>query len=156
MLLTGILAVTLASAQRGGGGGRGGGRGGGGGEFGGGSFAPPARLDVISEALKLSKDQKKEFKSSMDDAQKEAAPVRDQILKARLAIGEAVQGAKSEDEIKKLTAGFASLEAQMAEIELKTFAKFFKTLDKEQAAHGSEVFPMMKGIFKGKNWNNPE
>ena len=52
MLLTGILAVTLASAQRGGGGGRGGGRGGGGGEFGGGSFAPPARLDVISEGPK--------------------------------------------------------------------------------------------------------
>ena len=92
----------------------------------------------------------------MDSAQKEAAPLRDQILKARLAIGEAVQGAKSEDEIKKLTTSFASLEAQMAELELKTFAKFFKSLDKEQAARGPEIFPMMKGIFKGKNWNNPE
>jgi Spy/CpxP family protein refolding chaperone len=153
ILLIGLLAVTLATAQRGGGRG-GGGRGGG--DFGGGSFAPPSRLDMITDMLKLSKDQKKDLKTAMDDAQKAAAPVRDQILKSRLAIGDAVQGGKTEDEIKQLSAAFASLEAQMADIELKTFTKIYQSLDKEQAAHAPRLFPMMKGIFKGKNWNNPE
>ena len=35
----------------------------------------------MAEALKLSKDQKKDVKDAMDDAQKEAAPIHEQIAR---------------------------------------------------------------------------
>lgn len=170
LLLTGILATTLVLAQgRGGGGGMGGGgdegvgmgSGMGGGNRGGdmGNIQMPrvvSRMDQISEALKLNKDQKKEVKSIMDEGQKEATPVRDQLMKSQLAIGEAIQGGKSQDDLKPLIASEAALRAQMVGIELSAFAKVYKLLDKEQQPQTRVVFPMMKGIFKGKNWNNPE
>src|ERR1035437_2394846 len=95
ILLAGLLASTLVFAQRGGGGG---GRGGGGGipsiGFGGGT-----RLDRMTEALKLSKDQKKDVKAAMDDAQKEATPIHDQMTKSRLANAESIASGKSQEEI---------------------------------------------------------
>src|SRR2546423_86836 len=110
LLLAGIFATTLVLAQgRGGGGGGGGmggdegggggggmgGRGGGGGE-GSGIQMPRVvlRMDIISESLKLNKEQKKEVKSILDEAQKEANPIREQMVKSRLAIGEAIQSSK--------------------------------------------------------------
>jgi hypothetical protein len=154
LLLSGILAVTIASAQRGGGGGRGGRSGGM--EGGGFQRGPASRFDTISEMLKLNKDQKKTLKTTFDDSQKEAAPIRDQIAKARLAIGEAVQTGKSEDEIKKLNSSLGALEAQMAEIELKAFSEVYKSLDKDQLEAIRGLFPMMKGMFAGKNWTSAE
>jgi hypothetical protein len=171
LLLTAIFATTLVLAQgRGGGGGGGGmggdeggsggiggGRGGAGGE-GGGIQMPRVvtRIDQIVEILKLNKEQKKEVKSILDEGQKEAAPIRDQLLKSQLAIGEAIQGGKSQDDLKPLMNSEAALEAQMAGMELSAFAKIYKLLDKEQMPQTRGVFPMMKGIFSGKNWNNPE
>jgi hypothetical protein len=114
------------------------------------------RMDQISEALKLNKDQKKEVKSIMDEGQKEAAPVRDQLMKSQLAIGDAIQGGKSQDDLKPLVNSEAALQAQMVGIELGAFAKIYKLLDKEQQPQTRAVFPMMKGIFTGKNWANPE
>src|SRR4051812_4593428 len=124
LLLTGILACTLASAQGrgGGGGGMGDGgmsEGGGGGGRGGGMDIPsmgaarPTRLDRMSLALKLNKDQKKSLKTILDDGQKEANPVRDQIAKSRQSIGDAIQGSKSPDEINQLVGSEAVLETQM-------------------------------------------
>src|ERR1035438_3112256 len=89
ILLAGLLASTLAFAQRGGGGG--GGRGG--------SNMPGmgytgTRLDRMSDALKFSKDQKRDVKAAMDDAQKEASPIHDQMLKGPLAIAEAAAAGK--------------------------------------------------------------
>jgi Spy/CpxP family protein refolding chaperone len=167
LLLTGILATTLALAQRGGGGGGGGGDmgdmgGGGGGGRGGGMDLPsvgpsrPSRLDQLTQSLKLTKDQKKEVKSLMDEAQKEAAPVREQLMKSRLAIGEAIQGPSGEEDIKRLVSKEAAIQSQMAGIELNAFAKIYKGLDKEQQANTRSVFQMMKGIFNGKNWNTEE
>ena len=150
IVLTAILAVTLAPAQ-----GRKGGRGGGGGGGEDGGFGLPrgtSKFDMVSEMLKLNKDQKKDFKTAMDDGQKEAAPVRDQLAKARLALGDAVAASKA-DEVEKQTASVAALEAQMAEVEMKTFAKVYKSLDKEQIQGSGRLFQMMKGIFAEKNWN---
>jgi len=140
------------------------GRGGGGGDEGMrggdmGSMQMPhtvSRMDQISEALKLNKEQKKEVKTILDDAQKEANPVRDQLLKSELAIGDAIQGGRSGDDLKPLIAGEAALQAQMAGIELSAFAKIYKLLEKEQTAQTRTVFGMMKGMFSGKNWNTPE
>src|SRR5450756_2244695 len=120
ILLAGLLASTLVFAQRGGGGG--GGRGGGGNVpnmgFGGGT-----RLDRMSETLKLSKDQKKDVKAAMDDAQKEATPIHDQITKSRMAIAEAIAAGKSQEEIDKAVHSEAELDTQMTSLELHTFAK---------------------------------
>jgi hypothetical protein len=168
ILFTGILAAALAFAQRGGGGGGSdmgegmGGMGGGGGSRGGGVPLPsaggsrPSRLDQFTTVLKLNKDQKKETRSILDEAQKQATPLRDQIVKGRTAIGDAIQAGKSQDEIDQLAKSEAALDAQLAGIELGAFSKIFKLLDKDQQPNTRTVFIMMRGIFNGKNWNTEE
>ena len=152
ILLAGLLASTLVFAQRGGGGG---GRGGGGDiaprmAFGGGT-----RLDRLTEALKLSKDQKKDVKAAMDEAQKEATPIQDQMNKSRLAIAEAIAAGKSKEEVDKAVLGEAELETQMTSLELHAFAKVVSSLEVDQKQRGvPAVFAMVKGAFLGKNWNS--
>ena len=153
ILLAGLLASTLVFAQRGGGGG-GGSRGGGGGipsmGFGGGT-----RLDRLTETLKLSKDQKKDVKAAMDEAQKEATPIQDQMNKSRLAIAEAIAAGKSKEEVDKAVLGEAELETQMTSLELHAFAKVVSSLEVDQKQRGIPiVFAMVKGAFLGKNWNS--
>src|ERR1035437_817369 len=150
ILLAGLLASTLVFAQRGGGG-----RGGGGDiaprmAFGGGT-----RLDRLTEALKLSKDQKKDVKAAMDEAQKEATPIQDQMNKSRLAIAEAIAAGKSKEEVDKAVLGEAELETQMTSLELHAFAKVVSSLEVDQKQRGIPiVFAMVKGAFLGKNWNS--
>src|SRR5690349_20402124 len=112
LLIVGILAVGVASAQRGGGGGRGG-RGGGGGE--GMPMMPAAKnhLELMTDELKVSKEQKKDVKTLMDEAQKEAAPVKDQLAKSRAQLAEAIESGKP-DGIDKAIQSHSLLEAQMA------------------------------------------
>jgi len=147
LLLTGILATTLASAQRGGGGR----------DASGGSVMPmgntPDKLAILTDNLKLSKDQRKLVKTVLDEGQKEAAPLRDEAAKGRQAIGQAISASKSQDEIDKLVKSDADIESQMAGIEMKAFAKIYQGLDKEQQSRAQVLFQMMNGIFKGKNWN---
>ena len=153
ILLAGLLASTLVFAQRGGGGG-GGGRGGGGGMSGMG-FGGGTRLDRLSEALKLSKDQKKDVKAALDDAQKESTPIHDQMNKSRLAIAEAIAAGKSKEEVDKAVLGEAELETQMTSLELHAFAKVVSSLEVDQKQRGIPiVFAMVKGAFLGKNWNS--
>jgi hypothetical protein len=153
IILLGILGTTLVFAQRGG-------------DSYGGSrtseqnptipFGGGTRFDRISEALKLNKEQKKEVKATLDDAQKLATPIHDRMMKGRQAIAEAVAGAKSQDEINQLVNANAALEAQIARIELNAFAAIYKGLDSGQQTRMPPVFVMMKGLFNGKNWNSPE
>ena len=159
LLLTGLLATTLVFAQRGGGGGMGGdsmgggggGMSGGGGGMGGG-MTHQTRMDRISDMLKLNKDQKKLLKTTMDEGQKEAAPVRDQLAKTRKAIAEAV-AAGNPDQVTAAVNACAAAEAQMTVIELKAFARIYPALEKEQQQGGAQLYAMMVGIFKDKNWN---
>jgi hypothetical protein len=145
ILFTGLLAATLMFAQ---------------GKKGGGSRSPDVpnigpstnRLDRISEMLKLTKDQKKDLKATFDDAQKEATPVHEQITKARLDIGEAVAGGKSQDDIANACKAEGQLEAQMTAIELRAFAKVALGLDEEQKQHAAQLYQAMHGMFNGKNW----
>lgn len=151
LFMAGLLAATLVYAQRGGGGGgrsRGGDMG---------ADMPMVRsqnrLDQIETMLKLNKDQKKQVRTIMDDAQKEAAPVRDEIAKSEVDLGEAIAEGKSQDDIDKASNAFGALHAQMAGIEMKAFAKIYQALDKDQQPGAGPVFFMMQGIFNGKNWN---
>ena len=162
IFLAGILAVALASAQPGGMGGGGGmGHGGMGGDEGGGSgmehggmmAGARSRMDIWSETLRLNKDQRKTLKSAMDDGQKEAAPVKEQILKARTALAETTAAGKGREEMEKAAAAVAAAELRMQQIELAAFVKVYQSLDKEQLPKVRTVFAMMSGIFTGKNWN---
>lgn len=151
LLMAGALAATLVYAQRGGGGGgrsRGGDMG---------AEMPMGRsqnrLDQMDAILKLNKEQKKQVRTIMDDAQKEAAPLRDQIAKSEADLGEAIAEGKSPEEIDKAANAFGSLRAQMTGIEMKAFAKIYQALDKDQQPGAGPVFYMMQGIFNGKNWS---
>ncbi len=116
-----------------------------------------SRLDMISGMLNLTKDQKKDFKTAMDEAQKEAMPVREQIVKSRGAIAEAVGAGKGQDDISRLVNAEAALETQMATIELKAFAKLYKGLDTSQQPRANRVIYIMRGVFStGKNWNSTD
>jgi hypothetical protein len=147
LLLTMILATAPAFAQRGGG-----------------SRSGPessisgvplgtTRLDSITEVLHLNKDQKKFVKTTLDDAQKVATPVCEQIVKSHEAIGKAVQAGRGQDEIKGLIGVNSALAAQLARIELEAFAKIFVKLDETQQNNARLLFQMMKGLFNEKNWN---
>jgi uncharacterized membrane protein len=150
ILLAGLLASTLVFAQRGGGG-----RGGGGDIAPRMAFDGGTRLDRLTEALKLSKDQKKDVKAAMDEAQKEATPIQDQMNKSRLAIAEAIAAGKSKEEVDKAVLGEAELETQMTSLELHAFAKVVSSLEVDQKQRGIPiVFAMVKGAFLGKNWNS--
>ena len=147
LLLAGILAATLASAQRGGGGR-------------GASTSPLSpmggqanKLAMLTDTLKLNKDQKKLVKTVLDDGQQEAAPLRDEAIKSRQAIGEAVSAGKSQAEIDQLVKSQAAIDSQMAGIEMRAFVKIYQGLDKDQQSKAQVLFQMMNGIFKNKNWN---
>jgi hypothetical protein len=151
LVLTGLLAATFLFAQRS--------------KGGGGSKGPDmpmgsmvvSRLDRITTMLTLNKDQKKDLKATFDDAQKEALPLHDQLAKARLAVGEAVTSGKSADDIAKAGTVTGLLEAQMVEIELKAFMKVMNGLEDDQKQRaGQMLFPMMRGMFAGKNWNESQ
>lgn len=148
ILLAGLLAATLVFAQgKKGGGSRGP-------DLPAGSFGAVNKLDRISEMLKLTKDQKKDLKTTFDDAQKEATPVHDQISKARLSIAEAVTAGKNQDDIAKACAAEAQLEAEMTGIELRAFSRFALTLQDDQKPRAAALFQMMRGMFSNKNWND--
>jgi uncharacterized membrane protein len=145
ILLAGLVASTLAFAQRGGGGRGGSNMSGGVGE---------TRMDRLTSALKLSKDQRKEIKAAMDDAQKQATPIYQQLPKSHLAIAQAIADGKSQEEIDKAVHHQAELETQIASIELHAFAKAVVWLGPDQKQLGIPlVFSMVRGVFNGKNWN---
>jgi len=153
ILPTFFLAAGLVMAQRGGGGKKGGG----GGDM---PMAPAARpepLDQLAQILKLNKDQKKDIKGIMDEAQKEATPLRDEMAKGREQVAEAIEAGKSQDEIDKAVKAFSVQEAQMARIEANAFNKILAGLDSDQKANSQALvgtFMFMNGIFRRKNWNS--
>jgi hypothetical protein len=84
-------------------------------------------------------------------------PVRDQLLKGRQSIAQAVAAGKSQDEINAAIKEYAAAQVQMTQIEMRAFAKIFPALDKEQQAKAADprgLFGMLNGIFKGKNWDS--
>jgi heavy-metal resistance protein len=114
------------------------------------------RLDMLGQFLNLSKDQKKDVKTIMDDGQKEASPLHDQLSKARAQVAAAIQAGKSQDEINQAIKGYAEIQTQMTAIEMKAFAGIYKDLDSSQQQQASRLFALMSGVFKGKNWMEVE
>ena len=146
-----VAAVATAGfAQRGG-------RGGGGGETGGGQMTLElSRLELLTRTFKLTKDQKDKVKALFDDAQKNAAPVRDGLTETRNAIASAIQSGKSQHDIDEAVKGYAAQATAMTELEMRTLARVLQTLDKDQAANAAGVqtaFFMVRGMFLAKKWD---
>ena len=159
-LLVGLLAAGFAFAQdEGGGGGGGGGRGGGGGGAGGGGGGMarqmPTKLDQMTTACTLTKDQKKQFKTVLDAASKDADPLRKRIDDGLKQIQAAVLANKSAEEVKKLVDSYQMERTQMTAIEYKAFAELYKLLDPDQQKKGAQrVLGLMSGIFMVKIWDS--
>lgn len=152
LLIIGLLCASLGMAQRGGGGGRGGSEGGGDMP----AMGAQNKLDAIALNLGLNKDQKKAVKAILDEGAREAAPLRDQIAKSHIAVGDAVVAKKSDDEIKLAAKASGDVTAQLSQLEMKTFAKIFATLDDTEKANRqgiTRVLTVMNGIYRNKNWN---
>jgi hypothetical protein len=151
--MAGMLCASLATAQ---GYGRGGGRGGGG-DMDPRAGGPPStnRFDNIANSLNLNKDQRKTVRAILDEGAKEATPVREQMSKSRIAVGEAIAAKKSEDELKQVAKTASDLNAQLSQIEIQTFAKMYGALDdiqkKDMRALGHALF-LMNGMYHIKNW----
>ncbi|HUI57685.1 MAG TPA: hypothetical protein VLY04_22060 [Bryobacteraceae bacterium] len=154
LLVVGLALASLGFAQRGGGGGRGGGDM----DTGGAPMmtAAPTRWDTISNSLNLTRDQKKTVRTMLDEGNKEAAPLRDELAKTRAALAEALQAKTSDNDTKPAVDAYAAAAAQMSHLEMKTFAKIITSLDENQKANRAGlaiVFNLMNGIFRNKNWN---
>jgi hypothetical protein len=134
------------------------GRGGsGGGDTPSGSFER-GRLGIIEDAFGLKKDQIKQVKTILDDASKSAAPVREQLAKARAAIADAIHARKPQPEIDAAVNAYAAQASAMTAIEMKAMANVIQSLDKDQRANTAAVstlFFLMRAAFLDSKWDNP-
>ena len=153
LLLTAMMATTLAFAQGGGGmgddmGGTGG-RGGGMGDDTGGMprMQRQAPFDIFAEHLKLNKDQKTEALTVLGDALKESGPLRQQLMQAKLDIAKAMLGGASADDLKKTMDTYTSVATQLTGLETKAFAKVCATLKPNQQGKAASAFELMAGMF---------
>ena len=113
----------------------------------------PTRLERFSEMLRLNKDQQKGAKEIFDAAQKEAAPVRDQIQKSRGNLATAYLIKQSQPDIDQLVTAYGALTAQMTAIEMRAFAKLCDSLSPDQQKRVGPAFQLMAGMFNGRDWN---
>jgi hypothetical protein len=155
LLMAGMLCASLAMAQ-----GYGGGRGrAGAGDMDPRAAGPPSsnRFENIATSLNLNKDQRKTVRTILEDGAKAAAPIREQMSKSRIAVGEAITANKSEDELKQVAKTASDLNAQLSQLEIKTFAKTYAALDdiqkKDMRGLGRALF-LMNGMYHIKNWTD--
>ena len=120
--------------------------------------ASRSRLDTLDVNFKLTKDQKKTIKGILDDAQKNAAPIREGLTKSHAAIAAAVQGNKGQAEIDAAVKSYAEQATAMATLEMKALADVMKVLDAEQRANNAAVssaFFLLRGAFlDNKRWDD--
>jgi hypothetical protein len=140
--------IPVAFAQRGGGGR--------GGQDTGPAFGAPSgdtKLDRIGDLLHLSREQKKNVEQIFDAAQKEAAPLREQIATSRENIATAMIDQKSQQEIDPLLASHGTLLAQMTGVELRALAQVVGILKEDQRKRIAPLLNFMNGMFTNRNWN---
>ena len=113
------------------------------------------RLQVLTDAFSLDKDQKNEVKIVMDGAYKAAAPLRADLKKTRLALAQTVIDSKPEADVTAATKAYGTAAAAMTALEMKTLAQILAMLKPEQRDAGlQEVFYMMRSSLSGeKKWD---
>lgn len=161
VLLTAVLAVGLASAQRGGGGGGGGmggdeggmGGGGGAGGMGGGGGMPggmprkQTKAEIFLDKLKLNKEQKDDAITILSAANEKAGPIRDQLTKGRAMMANMITSKAPEADLKKLMGDYTTVAAMMTNIEAEAFGKIYALLKPNQQSKAPQAFELMAGMF---------
>jgi hypothetical protein len=142
-----IISSGALMAQRGG---RGGAPGMPGGVF------PFSRLESLQQNFKLEGDKKKALKDVLDEASRNAAPVREALLTTHAALGAAVQAGASQDAIDAAARAYGEQAAAMARIEMDAIAKVIEIADPDlqnpQAIQAA--FFMARGMFlKSGKWD---
>ncbi|HUI57686.1 MAG TPA: hypothetical protein VLY04_22065 [Bryobacteraceae bacterium] len=164
LLLAALAATTLAFAQGGMGGqdtggmGRGGQDTGRGGDMGGmngmggmGMRQKQTKPELISDKLKLSKDQQKEFITILQVGAQDSANVRQLLVQGRSALASAMVEGKSADEINQILKAYTDAEAQMTNFEVKAFQKVYAILKPNQTSKAPQAFELMAGIFDAQS-----
>ncbi len=115
------------------------------------------RLDTMEVSFKLTKDQKNNIKTLMDEAYKSALPVREGLTKTHADIAAAIQGNKGQEAIDAATKAYAGHATAMMAIEVKALAAIMKELTEAQRANNaaiSQTFFSLRSAFLNKNWND--
>jgi len=158
-----VVASVLVTAQGrggaargGGGGGSGGGRrGGGGGGFSSAALRP--RFAAMTDAFSLDEAQRRQVKSIMDAEHKQANALREALVKARAALGVAIESDQPPAVIDAAVADYAAKATAMAQAEMKALAQIVTGLTAEQRANQpglDAVFFMMRGALFDKKWDS--
>jgi hypothetical protein len=144
----GAIASPAAVPQRGGGGG------GGGGDM---SFSTtPSRFGILNAAFTFDKEQEKQVKATLDEAQTAAAPTRQALKTTRDALAAAIIGKASGPYLEQAVRAYASPVAAMASLEMKALADVLRPLPPAQRGNQTAVqtaFFLMRGMFLDeKKW----
>src|SRR5215470_5386606 len=146
LIVASLLFATFAFAQ---------GKRGGNDNMGAAPMGPPTRFEDIASALNLNRDQRKTARTILEDGAKEAAPLRDQLSKSRVSVGEAITANKNMDELKQIAKTSSDLAVQITQLEIKAFAKVFATLDETQKKDMpglGRALSLTNEMYHVKNW----
>ncbi|HEX3746587.1 MAG TPA: Spy/CpxP family protein refolding chaperone [Bryobacteraceae bacterium] len=146
-----MAALAVAQGRGGGGGGMGGGGGSPEGDLGGSGHAhatpKESKAEQVADRLKLNSEQKVTFNSLIEETQKDAAPVIQQVQKSRNDLANAMLNGKTEAEIAPLKQALSDAQFQMMGVEVKTFQKIVALLKPNQVSRAPEAFELMADIF---------
>ncbi len=131
-------------------------RGGRGGQPIGGGPDVRSRMDLLTDAMSLTGDQKDAVKARMDAAHKAAAPIRADLASTRAALAAAAAKAGGGgSDIATAADAYAEAATAMTELEMKTLAEILTLVTPEQKKQGTApAFYLMRGAFlDDKKWN---
>ena len=150
--VTAAIAFAQPGGDMGGGGmGRGSGMGGMNGSREGSDMGPSTRtqqrrqspFDVFADKLKLSKDQKAESLTILQDAAKEITPIQQQLQQTRQDLAGALISGAANDRIDQLLKEYGPLASQAAAVEEKAFARICKMLKPGQEKSAGQAFELL-------------
>jgi Spy/CpxP family protein refolding chaperone len=121
-------------------------------------IAPTNRLDILAASLGLTKDQKNTAKALMEEASKNAAPVRARLASTRAALGTSIETGQSQAEITAAIKAHAAEITAMTSLEMKTLARVLELLTPEQRTVVQQTgirapFYLFRGAFVEEKWN---
>ena len=123
----------------------------------GGAVVTVTRLTIFTSLLQLDDAQKKRVKQILDAEYKAAAPIRDQLAKARTTIGQAIQAEAEAADVDRAVAAYSEPVTAMALAEVKATARLLEVLTPEQRDYNKRsiqtIASMMRGAFVGKKWD---
>jgi hypothetical protein len=121
------------------------------------SMAPQrlSRLEILTNALALDRDQKNTARTILDAAFKAAAPIRTDMAASRDAITAAMTTGGAPEDVTAAIRVYARHATAMTALEMQTLAKILAPLTPAQKKGGTATaFFLMRGIFlNDRRWD---